>query len=126
MACAAVSTVVVYHYLYALSILMTTKNALLVNYRTEDPYFFNEDTKIQFTDKDNAMVAVSSLIIIFCIIEIVLAVASAGSSYTGGQGPQQSQVCPFNAWHNNLKSTSSFTCLTTYTQKIYFRRLYQL
>ena len=95
-ACAAVSAITVYHYLVALSSLMF----LVYNstpgrgYNNNDPLFFAWDqlAHINFTAKQNSMVAVSSLIIICSIIEIILAVAAIRSSDITGQSSQEQQV----------------------------------
>ena len=91
-ACAAVSAITVYHYLVALSSLMALgyASALSRDYYDKDPFFFDSD--INFTAKQKSMVAVSSLIIICSIIEIILAVAAIRSSDIGGQSSQEQQV----------------------------------
>ena len=77
-ACAAISAITVYHYLVALSSLMALgyASALSRDYYDKDPLFFDSDQPldINFTAKQKSMVAVSSLIIICSIIEIILAV----------------------------------------------------
>ena len=91
-ACAAISAITVYHYLVALSTLMALgyASALSRDYYDKDPFFFDSD--INFTAKQKSMVAVSSLIIICSIIEIILAVAAIRSSDIGGQSSQEQQV----------------------------------
>ena len=95
-ACAAVSAITVYHYLVALSSLMVFvyTSTLSRGYNNNDPLFFAWDqlANINFTAKQNSMVAVSSLIIICSIIEIILAVAAIRSSDIGGQSSQEQQV----------------------------------
>ena len=95
-ACAAVSVITVYHYLVALSSLMglVYTSTLSRGYYDKDPLFFDWDqlANINFTAKQNSMVAVSSLIIICSIIEIILAVAAIRSSDIGGQSSQEQQV----------------------------------
>ena len=95
-ACAAVSAITVYHYLVALSSLMVFvyTSTLSRGYNNNDPLFFAWDqlANINFTEKQNSMVAVSSLIIICSIIEIILAVAAIRSSDIGGQSSQEQQV----------------------------------
>ena len=60
----------------------------------KDPLFFDSDQPldINFTAKQKSMVAVSSLIIICSIIEIILAVAAIRSSNITGQSSQEQQV----------------------------------
>ena len=95
-ACAAVSAITVYHYLFALSSMMILvyTSTLSSGYYNIDPFFFDSDqlANINFTAKQNSMVAVSSLIIICSIIEIILAVAAIKSSDIGGQSSQEQQV----------------------------------
>ena len=95
-ACAAVSVITVCHYLVALSSLMglVYTSTLSRGYYDKDPLFFDWEqlANINFTAKQNSMVAVSSLIIICSIIEIILAVAAIRSSDIGGQSSQEQQV----------------------------------
>nr|XP_058940323.1 uncharacterized protein LOC131768614 [Pocillopora verrucosa] len=95
-ACAAISAITVYHYLVALSSLMALgyASALSKDYYNKDPFFFDSDqlADVNFTAKQNSMVAVSSLIIICSIIEIILAVAAIRSSNITGQSSQEQQV----------------------------------
>ncbi|CAH3143775.1 unnamed protein product [Pocillopora meandrina] len=65
-------------------------SALSRDYYDKDPFFFDSD--INFTAKQKSMVAVSSLIIICSIIEIILAVTAIRSSDIGGQSSQEQQV----------------------------------
>ena len=60
----------------------------------KDPFFFDLDQPldINFTAKQKSMVAVSSLIILCSIIEIILAVAAIRSSNITGQSSQEQQV----------------------------------
>ena len=95
-ACAAISAITVYHYLVALSSLMALgyTSTLSRGYYNKDPFFFDSDqlANINFTAKQNSMVAVSSLIILCSIIEIILAVAAIRSSDISGQSSQEQQV----------------------------------
>ena len=88
-ACAAISAITVYHYLVNLMALGYA-SALSRDYYDKDPFFFDSD--INFTAKQNSMVAVSSMIIICSIIEIILAVTAIRSSDIGGQSSQEQQV----------------------------------
>ena len=91
-ACAAISAITVYHYLVALSKLMVLDYFLTANrgFPNKDPFFF--DSEIIFTAKQKSMVAVSSLIIICSITEIILAMAAIRSSNITGQSSQEQQV----------------------------------
>ena len=95
-ACAVVSAITVYHYLVALSSLMALgyTSTLSRGYYNKDPFFFDSDqlANINFTAKQKSMVAVSSLIIICSILEIILAMAAIRSSDIGGQSSQEQQV----------------------------------
>ena len=95
-ACAATSAITVYHYLVALSSLMALgyASALRRDYYNKAPLFFDSDQPldINFTTKQKSMVAVSSLIILCSIIEIILAVAAIRSSNITGQSSQEQQV----------------------------------
>ena len=54
----------------------------------------DKDTKLHFTDQDNTMFTISSLAIVFSIIEIILAFASAKScSGLSYEPPEANQVC---------------------------------
>ena len=91
-ACAAISVITVYYYLVALSNLIALghASALSKDYYDTDRFFLDSD--INFTAKQKSMVAVSSLIIICSIIEIILAVAAIRSSNITGQSSQEQQV----------------------------------
>ena len=91
-ACAAISVITVYYYLVALSNLIALghASALSKDYYRTDRFFLDSD--INFTSKKKSMVAVSSLIIICSIIEIILAVAAIRSSNITGQSSQEQQV----------------------------------
>ena len=95
-ACAAVSAITVYHYLVALSSLMALgyTSTLSRGYYNKDPFFFDLDqlADINFTAKQKSMMAVSSLIIICSILEIIVAMAAIRSSDMGGHSSQEQQV----------------------------------
>ena len=115
-ACAAISAITVYHYLVALSTLMALgyASALSRDYYDKDPFFFDSD--INFTAKQKSMVAVSSLIIICSIIEIILAVAAIRSSNITGQSSQEQQVREVDDYQilesNKLDISASSTWIT--------------
>ena len=98
-ACAAISAITVYHYLVTLSSIMALGYASALSrdnrgFPNKDPFFFDSDQPldINFTAKQKSMVAVSSLIILCSIIEIILAVAAIRSSNITGQSSQEQQV----------------------------------
>lgn len=85
-----VSAVVLEAYSWALKALLGFKYDKYDN--TEGfPFFWAKDTKIKFEDQENTMIAIHTLIVIFTICEIILAVATARSSETGRQSPQENQ-----------------------------------
>ena len=76
-----------YHYYWAIGGLW--------HYKYQDQHIsswlVDKETKVEFTDQENTMLAVSSLVIVFSIIEIVLAFASA-KNCSGHDIPQVYQV----------------------------------
>ena len=91
MACVLFSTMTVYIYHYwGTSLLIRNKyffDVLPADKETAD--FLKEDVKFQYTNKEKTALAVSTLITIFSIIEIILAAAIAKSSRVLYQKPQQ-------------------------------------
>ena len=85
-ACAAMSAATMYHYQWGI--------ATLVYWKAGYPrYFVKKDTEFKFTRQENTMLAISSLAILFSIIEMILAFASAKScGDTGYEPPQDNQV----------------------------------
>ena len=74
-----------YHYQWGIGLLLYQKAPSF--------YIVEKDTKFEFTDQENTMLAISSLAILFSIIEIILAFASAKScGDTGCEPPQENQV----------------------------------
>ena len=56
-------------------------------------YIVEKETEFEFTEQENTMLAISSLAILFSIIEMILAFASAKScGDTGYDLPQENQV----------------------------------
>ena len=135
-ACAAISAITVYHYLVALSSLMALgyTSTLSRGYYSKDPFFFDSDqlANISFTAKQKSMVAVSSLIIICSIIEIILAVAAIRSSDIGGQSSQEQQVREVDDYQilesNKLDISASSTWITLSTwitgQSVNFHQIF--
>ena len=83
-----------YHYQWGIGILLHVK------YRDQEmgndsmeiyTNLVDKETKVEFTDQENTMLAISSLAIVFSIIEIILAFASA-KSCSGHDTPQENQV----------------------------------
>ena len=57
-------------------------------------YFVKKDTKLEYTDEEKNALAVFILIIVFSIIEIILAAAIAKTSSASHQTPQTVQPSP--------------------------------
>ena len=95
--CATISAITVYHYMFAWSklIALNSEGYFLSN---TNRYFLGKDEDTKFTEKQKSMVAVSFLIIICSIIEIILAIAAIRSSNIDAQGPQESQVSEIKDW----------------------------
>ncbi|XP_078384014.1 uncharacterized protein LOC144666447 [Oculina patagonica] len=88
-ACAALSTATMYHYQWGIGTLLHIKHSLA----GDSSYLVDKDAKLEFTDQENTMLAISSLAIVFSIIEIILAVASAKScSGLAHEPPQENQA----------------------------------
>ena len=79
-ACVAMSAASMYHYQWGIGILVAQKAGSLF-------YIVEKDTEFKFTDQENTMLAISSLAILFSIIEIILAFASAKSCGDTSHGP---------------------------------------
>ena len=85
-ACAAMSAVTMYHYQWGIATFVSRKAGYHL-------YFEEKDTEFKFTRQENTMLAISSLAILFSIIEMILAFASAKScGDTGYEPPQDNQV----------------------------------
>ena len=92
MACAVVSAVTVYHYRWAIDgVLSSNIYDAEASYRTSS-YFADKDAKHKLTDKEKTMIAISSLVVIFSIIEIALTVGGARCSDLTYQPQQENQV----------------------------------
>ena len=67
-------------------------NLFVTNYDRDITFFVSKDATLKLTDQENTAVAITSLIVIFSIIEIALAVGGAWSSDSPYQSPQENQV----------------------------------
>ena len=119
-ACAAISVITVYYYLVALSNLIALghASALSKDYYRTDRFFLDSD--INFTSKKKSMVAVSSLIIICSIIEIILAVAAIRSSNITGQSSQEQQVREVDDCQILNSKQTRFFCVINSNQNFSF------
>ena len=83
MACVAVSVITVYQYYLAVTSLVGNNYIKATNYQLRFPYFVDKDITIKYTEEEEIMLIIFSLVIIFSIVEIMLAFASARSGETG-------------------------------------------
>ena len=85
-----VSGITAYEYIWAV------KRVLAVNLRRTRNLgsflFVKKDAALKLTDQENTAVAISSLVAIFCITEVALAVCAAWISDSLFQPPQENQV----------------------------------
>ncbi|XP_068681231.1 uncharacterized protein [Montipora foliosa] len=87
-ACAVMSAATMYHYQWGIATLVDEKAGYWYPF-----HFVEKDTEFKFTSQENTMLAISSLAILFSIIEMILAFASAKScGDTGYEPPQDNQV----------------------------------
>jgi len=80
------SAATMYHYQWGIGALLHQKAGYFL-------YIVEKDTEFKFTAQENTMLAISSLAILFSIIEMILAFASAKScGDIGYEPPQDNQV----------------------------------
>ncbi|XP_078384003.1 uncharacterized protein LOC144666438 [Oculina patagonica] len=92
-ACVAVSAATMYHYQWGIGVLLVIKYITAQRYHSSYNHLADKDMKFKFTDQENTMLAISSLAIVFSIIEIILAFASAKScSGLAHEPPQENQA----------------------------------
>ena len=85
-ACVAMSAATMYHYQWGIGIILSQKTIRQFN-------IVEKDTEFEFTDQEKTMLAISSLAILFSIIEMILAFAFTKScGDTGYDPPQENQV----------------------------------
>ncbi|XP_068750105.1 uncharacterized protein [Montipora capricornis] len=73
--------------------------------------FVNKDAALKLTDQENTAVAISSLVAIFCITEVALAVCAAWISDSLFQPPQENQV----SQARNVNNQFEYGQIPTYT-----------
>lgn len=91
-----VSIITVCEYQWTVEGLLTTSLIPSDSSVWEEPRFANKDIAVKLTDQENIAVAISSLVVIFSIMEIALAVCAAwisDSLFQPLQKNQISQVC---------------------------------
>ncbi|KAL9962423.1 hypothetical protein ACROYT_G031527 [Oculina patagonica] len=101
-ASAVVSAVTVYHYQWAINRLLGSNLFDVPAFRRTSSYFTESDKKLELTKHENTMLAVSSLVVIFSIIEIALAVGSAKSSDLRYQPPQENPISQASNVYNRF------------------------
>ena len=74
----------------------------LLDSRNQNIFFITKDTKVEYTDEEKNALAVFILMIIFSIIEIVLAAAIAKTSSASHQTPQTLQPSPMYYMYNQV------------------------
>ena len=90
-ACAAASAATIYHYHWAIGVLLHVKH---LHQSLVSSHSVQKETKLKFTDQENTMLAISSLAIVFSVMEIILAFVSAKSCPDDSYEPlQENQVC---------------------------------
>ena len=74
----------------------------LLDSRNQNIFFIEKDTKVEYTDEEKNALAVFILMIIFSVIEIVLAAAIAKTSSASHQNPQTLQPSPTYYMYNQV------------------------
>ena len=91
-----VSAITVYQYKWAVSRVLIAKLYESKIHGRGDTHFASKDAPLELTDQENTTVAISSLVVIFSIFEVALAVCAAwisDSFFQPLQENQFSQVC---------------------------------
>lgn len=83
MACAVLSAITLCHYYLAVTNLVGNKYLKATSFQLSFPYFLDKDIQIKYTEEEKTMLTIFSLVIIFSIVEIMLAFASARSCDAG-------------------------------------------
>ena len=83
-ACAAMSAATMYHYQWGIATMVDQKAGYWYYL-----HFVEKDTEFKFSSQENTMLAISSLALLFSIIEMILAFASAKSCGDTGYEPHQ-------------------------------------
>ena len=90
MACIIYSAITVFRYqTWGVELLVSNK----ISYSDySDKYFVKKDVKLKYTDHENKAFAVFGIIIVFSMIEIILAAALAKVSDSSHKGAQQPTI----------------------------------
>ena len=88
-------TVFVYHQ-WGIHLLLLNKHLNEKSFGSYRSMFVKKGTKLEYTDVEKTALAVFILIIIFSIIEIILAAAIAKTSGASHQAPQMLQPSPMH------------------------------
>ena len=88
-----VSGIIAYQYIWVVRAVLFN-NLIYSSITTNWPYprFVKKDAALKLADQENTVVAISSLIAVFCITEVALAVCAAWISDSLFQPPQENQV----------------------------------
>ena len=87
-----VSGITANKYIYAVQAVLVDNLYSSITTNSLDPPFFEKDAALKLADQENTAVAISSLIAVFCITEVALAVCAAWISDSLFQPPQENQV----------------------------------
>lgn len=105
MTSAIVSGLTVYRYQHAVHSILVTNFVSSMGFG-KFTHFLDKDAPLKLTDQENTTVAITSLVAVFSIIEVALAVCAAWSSdslYQIPQGNQISQVCEVFISHGGTR-----------------------
>ena len=85
-----VSGIIAYKYIWVVGVVLVNNLYSTTDWRY--PQFVKKDAALKLTDQENTALAISSLVAIFCITEVALAVCAAWISDSLFQPPQENQV----------------------------------
>lgn len=110
-----VSGIIAYKYIWVVGVVLVNNLYSTTDWRY--PQFVKKDAALKLTDQENTALAISSLVAIFCITEVALAVCAAWISDSLFQPPQENQVSQnFQARNvNNQFGDGQIPMLPTYT-----------
>ena len=86
-----VSAITVYQYKWAVGRILVA-NLFSISSDWDDTHFVSKDAPLELNDQENTAVAISSLVAIFSIIEVALAVCAVWISDSLFQPPQENQI----------------------------------
>ena len=86
-------TMYLYHY-WGSRLVLFYKHVAEDSFDSYPDFFVKKDTKLEYTDEEKNALAVFTLMVIFSIIEIIIAAAIAKTSSASHQTPQTLQPSP--------------------------------